>query len=190
MERIELKVEDVNVSSCFMMIFSSCECPNKQLPVVIGEFEAVYIHNLLKGIVMPRPMTYELLITLINITGIEVSEIDIYKFSEGIFYSKIVGNHDGIKFEIDARTSDAVAVSLKLKVPIFIDKRLFVNLSADSRVFQTDYDGEDIEDSTPKSINPMEDMSTEEIIELLDDAVEREEYEFAEFLKNIIDSRK
>lgn len=185
MDRIRLKVEDVNVSSCFMMILSCEEFPNKILPIVIGEFEAVYLRNLMNGVIMPRPMTYELLLSLIQIADIKVNEVFVYKFSEGIFYSKVVGSYNGTDFEIDARTSDAVAISLKLDVPVLIDRSLFVSLSADKSLFEV----EDENDAVIPT-NPFDTMPLDELQEILNDAVEREEYEFAEFLKNIMERRK
>lgn len=187
MDKIKLRVEEVNVSSCFMMILSCEELPNKKLPIVIGEFEAVYVHNLLKGVIMPRPMTYELLLSLIQIADIKIREVFVYKFSEGIFYSRIIGSYSEADFEIDARTSDAVAVSLKLDVPLFIDKHLFVSLSADKSLFEVE---DENDTDTVASINPFDMMPLDELQDMLNDAVEREEYEFAEFLKNIMERRK
>lgn len=91
------------------------------LPIWIGVFEAASIAMVLQGITPPRPMTHDLLADFITKLGGEVSRIVINDIKEGTFYSIIeYATREGKKESIDARPSDAIALALRLNVPIFV----------------------------------------------------------------------
>ncbi|KAF0135057.1 MAG: hypothetical protein FD145_195 [Candidatus Saganbacteria bacterium] len=90
------------------------------LPIWIGVFEAASIAMVLQGTTPPRPMTHDLLVEFIKKLGGEISRIVINDVKEGTFYSIIeFTTKDGKKESIDARPSDAIAVAVRLNIPIF-----------------------------------------------------------------------
>jgi bifunctional DNase/RNase len=97
------------------------------LPIWIGVFEAASIAMVLQGVTPPRPMTHDLLVTFINELGGQVGRVIINDIKEGTFFALIeYTNKEGKKNQIDARPSDAVALALRLNVPIFVSESVMV----------------------------------------------------------------
>ena len=117
----------------------------RQLPVIVGAFEAQAIALAIEGIEMPRPMTHDLLSNLLETMEVEVKEIVINKLVEGTFYAKIyVDSYNFGEKEIDSRPSDAIALALRVDAPVFVDEAVMneagVTLSeqTDSQEFKID----------------------------------------------------
>jgi len=97
----------------------------RQLPVIVGAFEAQAIALAIEGIEMPRPMTHDLLSNLLETLEVEVKEIVINKLVEGTFYAKIyVESFQFGEREIDSRPSDAIALALRVNAPVFVNKKV------------------------------------------------------------------
>ncbi len=95
----------------------------RQLPVIVGAFEAQAIALAIEGIEMPRPMTHDLLSNLLETMEVDVKEIVINKLVEGTFYAKIyVDSYNFGEKEIDSRPSDAIALALRVDAPVFVDE--------------------------------------------------------------------
>ena len=93
---------------------------DRNLPIVIGAFEAQSIAiGLEKEINPPRPITHDLMYNCFTRYGIVVKQIIIHKLVDGVFYSSLICVRDKIEEIIDARTSDAVALSIRFNTPIF-----------------------------------------------------------------------
>jgi len=92
------------------------------LPIWIGLTEANAISVVLQGVEMPRPLTSDLLCSIINETGAGVDYIVINDIQDGTFYASIILNANWTQTEIDARPSDAVAIALRISAPIYITK--------------------------------------------------------------------
>jgi bifunctional DNase/RNase len=91
------------------------------LPIWIGIFEAAAIAMELQDVHPPRPMTHDLLKTTIELFNAQVERVIINDVKEGTFFAKIeIKNHDGKKIELDCRPSDALALSVRTKAPIFV----------------------------------------------------------------------
>jgi len=92
------------------------------IPINIGVFEAEAIYTEISGIKCPRPLTYDFFsLILENINSVKVEKIVIYDNSDNIFKAKIIINNNGSCKEIDCRPSDAIALGLRVKSPIFIE---------------------------------------------------------------------
>ena len=92
----------------------------KQLPIVIGAFEAQSIAIALeKDIRPPRPLTHDLFKSFSERFSIIVKQVIIHKLVDGVFYSSLICERDKIEEIIDARTSDAIALALRFNAPIF-----------------------------------------------------------------------
>ena len=94
------------------------------LPIWIGPLEANAISVVLEGVEIPRPLTPDLLLTIIDRMGARVSYIAINDIQENTFYSIIALEDNWIKMEIDARPSDAIAIALRVGAPIYAEKAI------------------------------------------------------------------
>lgn len=93
------------------------------LPIWIGLNEATVISNELEKIVTPRPMTHDLICNLIkSIPGYNLIKVEIYDLRENTFYANLVLSNEEKEIRVDSRPSDAVAVALKSKVPIYVEE--------------------------------------------------------------------
>ena len=99
------------------------------LPIWIGAMEAMAISLTLNGVTLPRPMTHDLLLSVIGQMGGTVHAVSVTQLSEGTFYAVIRVEQGGKPLEIDARPSDAVALALRAKAPILVAPQVFTALS-------------------------------------------------------------
>jgi len=158
----------------------------RKLPIVIGGFEAQAIAVELEGMKPNRPLTHDLIKMFCLAYGVKVKEILIYKFHEGVFYSKIVCEKDGVNTEIDSRTSDAIAIGVRFKAPLFT----FTNILEEVGGFD-DSDDFELEDdlTTETTGNSMEKYSMDELKTQLGEAIENEDYELASKIRDEINKR-
>ncbi len=92
------------------------------LPIWIGPFEAEAIAIQLQGAQVPRPLTHDLLKSVIGTLGARVSHIYINELSDSTFYSRIIVQHNGRELEIDSRPSDAIALAVRVQAPIYVSE--------------------------------------------------------------------
>lgn len=149
---------------------------DRQLPVIVGAFEAQAIALAIEGIEMPRPMTHDLLSNLLETLEVEVKEIVINKLIEGTFYAKIYTDsfHFGEK-EIDSRPSDAIALALRVNAPVFVNKKVM----KEAGVILSDQ--EEIEEFQFNSTDMTKGVMLQEE---LDKAIDVENYELAAKLRD------
>jgi len=107
------------------VVILSPEGLNKVLPIWIGHAEAWGIAMELSGVKSRRPMTYDLLKTIISTVEAEVERVEITELKEQTFYAKLHLKCGDNKYEIDARPSDSIAVALKTGASIFVNEELF-----------------------------------------------------------------
>jgi len=92
----------------------------RSFPIVIGIFEATSIDRRVKGIQSPRPLTHDLLASVIDNLGGDLQDIFISELSEHTYFAKLRIRKDGEIIEVDCRPSDAIALAVTAKVPIFV----------------------------------------------------------------------
>jgi uncharacterized protein len=92
----------------------------RKFPIVIGDNEAKAIDRRLKGIPMPRPMTHDLLASVIEQLGGTIDHIEITNLQEHTFFAAIHIRQNGDMLEIDSRPSDAIALGIATSVPIYV----------------------------------------------------------------------
>lgn len=95
---------------------------DRHLPIWIGPFEAEAIAMAIQGMTPARPLPYDLLRTVISELGAEIREVAVTDLSQEIFYARIVLAVNGRRIEIDSRPSDAIALAVRAKVPIYVDE--------------------------------------------------------------------
>jgi bifunctional DNase/RNase len=174
---------------------------DRQLPIVIGAFEAQSIAIALeKEIKPPRPLTHDLFKTFSDRFKITVKQVIIHKLVDGIFYSSLVCERDGIEETIDARTSDAIALALRFDAPIFTYKNILDKAGIylkdkgesidiyDSRNIEATEQKESTEETTTLK-SEFSQMTTKKLHELLDKAVTDEDYERAAKIRDEISKR-
>jgi len=127
MSMIEAKVNglalDMTTNSPVVILSSSDS--DRLLPIWIGHYEALAIAMELSGVTSRRPLTHDLLKSVITTMGGKVKKVEVTDLKEQTFYAKIyVEVHSSI-MEIDARPSDSIALALKTKVPLFVEEELF-----------------------------------------------------------------
>jgi uncharacterized protein len=173
----------------------------RRLPIIIGGFEAQAIAVELENMQPTRPLTHDLFRNFAIEFGVHIDEIIIYNLKEGIFYSKLVCSKDGETKEIDARTSDAIAMAVRFNCPIYTYE--FILASAGVVLDETG------EEEKPKSLPSKKadkkasevvnvsssdgeyaSMETEELKEALMRAIDEEAYETASKIRDELTRRK
>jgi len=177
---------------------------DRKLPIVIGAFEAQSIAIALeKEIKPPRPLTHDLFKNFSDKFEIVVKQVIIHKLVDGVFYSSLICERDGIEEIVDARTSDAIALALRFDAPIFTYKNILdkagIYLKAEEKQRKTSEKEEEIiEEELLKEEIELQSadttdytkMSLEELKELLSQAVNQEDYEKAARIRDEISKRK
>ena len=193
MDKIELEISDIapsgSTSGAYALVLKQID-GHKKLPIVIGGHEAQAIAIELEKMTPSRPLTHDLFKSFSTAFTIDIEEIIIYNLIEGIFFAKIIAVQDGRKAEIDARTSDAVAVAVRFECPIYCYDFILDSAGIDA-------EGEDVafnEDDLVASETKMVEESTEalSVVELeaqLNQALEDEDYEKATILRDEINKR-
>ncbi|EAP87016.1 MULTISPECIES: bifunctional nuclease family protein [Croceibacter] len=175
---------------------------NKQLPIVIGAFEAQSIAIALeKDIKPPRPLTHDLFKNFSERFEINIKQVIIHKLVDGVFYSSLISERQGVEETIDARTSDAIALALRFDAPIFtyqniLDKAgIYLNAEPKSAKEQRE-EADTILDSvmpdeplSSSSSSDYSNLSLKELNKMLDQAVSKEDYEQAALLRDEISKR-
>lgn len=127
MQKIQCEILGISQSAAtggaYVLILKEIDGP-RRLPIIIGAYEAQAIALEIEGIKPPRPLTHDLLKQIIDNLGGSVVEIIISDLIENTFYAKIVLEISGITNEIDARPSDAVALSVRTQTPIFVEEKV------------------------------------------------------------------
>jgi bifunctional DNase/RNase len=95
---------------------------DRQLPIWIGPYEADAITIELQDVQVARPVTHDLLKNIISIMGGKVSHVLIKALNEGVFYASLFVDINGELQEIDSRSSDAIALAVRVKAPIFVNE--------------------------------------------------------------------
>ncbi len=88
--------------------------------IVIGLFEAMSIDRRIRGVQFPRPMTHDLICNIIDLLGSDLQDIFINELREHTYYAKLRLRRDGELVEVDCRPSDAIAVAVTAKLPIYV----------------------------------------------------------------------
>jgi hypothetical protein len=160
----------------------------RRLPIIIGGFEAQAIAIGLEKMQPARPMTHDLMKNFADFFEIEVTEVLIHKFKEGVFHALLMCKKEGITHQIDARTSDAVALSIRFKCPIFA----YETIMEEAGILMEN-DEETPDNSTEVKVgseNEFSDYISTELEEMLEKAVENEDYEQASLIRDELKKRK
>jgi hypothetical protein len=161
----------------------------RRLPIVIGHYEAQAIALEIEKMKPSRPLTHDLFYNFAKTFGLNIIEVQITKFHEGIFYATLVCDNGLSIHEIDSRTSDAVALSIRFHCPIYTTEDI---MSQAGIVFEDEDQivANDTSASNDDFISSFRSLSIAELEDELQQAVEDEDYERASQLRDEIRKRK
>jgi bifunctional DNase/RNase len=163
----------------------------RRLPIVIGGFEAQAIAVALERMKPTRPLTHDLMKNFMMAFNVDLHEVIISDLQEGIFYSKLLCSSDSDTVEIDSRTSDALAMAVRFGCPIYIYENIFDIAGVENPEGAL----ENVKTGTtkPETISGNEDLKTmglEELITLLNEVLEQEDYIRAIAIRDETNKRK
>ena len=157
----------------------------RSLPIIVGSSEAQAIALYLEGVDMPRPMTHDLLINVLEILNSEINRVSIARMDNGTFFAEIkVTNVQLGEIVIDSRPSDAIAIDLRSLTPIFVSDEVMERAGIDN--YSTE--SEVAEPITSEELTKEDSGETvlENLNEALEKAITEEEYELAARLRDRI----
>ncbi|MCK5338633.1 MAG: bifunctional nuclease family protein [Bacteroidales bacterium] len=162
----------------------------RRLPIIIGGFEAQAIAVELEKMKPSRPLTHDLFKNFAEHYNVFIKEVVIDKFMEGVFYAKLICLQGENESEIDARTSDAVALAIRFRCPIYTNE----NIMSEAGIVMDDKAEEmqNEDNETTDTDSGTEEFTTntmEELEEMLQKAISNEEYEKASKIRDEITKR-
>ena len=126
MELFRIIISEMNDQQIIMLKEVDGE---RNFPIVIGSAEAYAIDRRLKGRVSPRPLTHDLLATVIEQMGGTIDRIEINDLQAGTYYARIHVRQNGNIVKVDSRPSDAIALGVATTVPIYVAEHVLVEAS-------------------------------------------------------------
>ncbi|MFT5777442.1 MAG: bifunctional DNase/RNase [Crocinitomicaceae bacterium] len=194
MEKIKLEIVGLSYSQtqsgAYALVLSEVD-GNRRLPIIIGGFEAQAIAIELEKMVPTRPLTHDLFKNFATTFNISVKEVVIYNLVEGIFYSKLICEFDGKTTEIDARTSDAIAIGVRFECPVYTYESILssagILLDETTEEDEGLFAAETEEEESPAST--LDAKSKEDLQIQLDQALANEDYELASKIRDEIQKR-
>ncbi|MCX6149736.1 MAG: bifunctional nuclease family protein [Ignavibacteriales bacterium] len=158
----------------------------RRLPIIIGAFEAQAIALEMEGIKPPRPLTHDLLKSIIDNLGATVQEVIIDELKENTFYAKIIIDVSSVTNDIDSRPSDAIALAVRTQAPIYVNEEVmntaaFIPATEDESLEGAEESDltPDIEENPKPPITPSRETKLASLQNQLREALEKEDYERA-----------
>ncbi|MEA2105132.1 MAG: bifunctional nuclease domain-containing protein [Bacteroidota bacterium] len=204
MSKIKLNVLGISYSQtqtgAYALVLTE-ENGERRIPIIIGGFEAQAIAIQLEGLKPPRPLTHDLFLNFATSFGINLLEVNIYRLEEGVFYSQLICNNGKNNISIDARTSDAIALALRFKCPIYTTEEILqksgivIDIESEEKIPPQKSSSDESSDKPEADVSSMssyefEDLDIEALEVLLDEAIKKEEYEKASIIRDEIKKRK
>ena len=186
----------------------------KRIPIVIGDSEALSIVNVLIHARLSRPNTHDLMSNILDICGLKLRNVVIYKMENDIFYSRLIiskSNESDKVMLVETRTSDAVALALRQNVPIVAtkdvidaapevtyddlqnlksgDRDMIMNTDKPAELDQKFLDFTDWDSRSSVKENSLGGLSDEKLRDMIESAIKAENYELASKVKQEMDKR-
>lgn len=194
MNKIQLEIKELlysqSSSGAYVLILGD-KHSMRRLPIVIGEHEAQSIALGLEGNKPSRPLTHDLFKKFADQMGVEIIEVVITRFLEGVFYAMLICKQGDEISMTDARPSDAIALAVRYNCPISVYENVMNEAGIEMEEIK-DMDSMKEQEPTeaPEEIpEALEDLSVEQLQKLLQLAIEEENYEKAAELRDLINSK-
>ncbi|WP_165157420.1 bifunctional nuclease family protein [Parabacteroides sp. ZJ-118] len=202
--RIKLRVQGLTnsqiQSGAYALILAEENGP-RRIPIIVGTAEAQSIAIALEHIAPPRPLTHDLFATFAQAFNVILKQVYIYKFEDGVFYSELEFSDGERSIKLDSRTSDAIAIALRINCDIFISEEIVKECGVvlDLLAPPTDHSEEDnaLLELEPDEIKDearlkkwLGLLNTQDVKERLKDAIVDENYEYAKMYKDELRRRE
>lgn len=198
MSLIKLTIKGISYSQtqsgAYALVLSEME-GTRTLPIIIGAFEAQSIAIALeKEIRPPRPLTHDLFKTFSERFEVDIKQVIIHKLVDGIFFSSLICEKDGVEEIIDTRTSDAIAIAVRFQAPIYtyeniLDKAgIYLKIEEEIAIKES-LDPETVEVQLEDDEPGFSALSLSELHKKLNEAVANEDYELAAKIRDEISKR-
>jgi len=198
MNLIQLLINGISYSQtqngAYALILSEIEGERK-LPIVIGTNEAQSIAIAIeKEIKPPRPLTHDLFKNFCIRFDIKIKQVIIHKLVDGVFYSSVICERDGIEEIIDSRSSDAIALAIRFEAPIYTYENILEKAGVVIQV-ETEINEKSLlkelfsEQNSEITNSDLKEKSIKELEDLLKHAVQNENYESAAKIRDEISNR-
>ncbi len=194
MRKIELEIvalsHSVTQSQSYAVVLGERD-GLRRLPIVIGGFEAQAIAVALEKMQPSRPLTHDLIKNFFNAFAVDLIEVVISDLQEGIFYAKLICSNEKETIEIDSRTSDAIALAVRMGCPILT----YENILESAGILMEDGNRsksktEEIVITDRAEQDDLKSMGIEELQKLLNQVLEAEDYIRAVTIRDEINCRK
>ncbi len=201
MKKIELEIialsHSVTQSHSFAVVLGEVG-GTRRLPIVIGGFEAQAIAVALDNMKPSRPLTHDLMKTVCDTFDVQLEYIYISKLLDGVFYANLVCKREGEYFEIDSRTSDALALAVRFDCPIYVEESILAEAGVEADPNEEagvspQEESEIAELTTPPAATTSTDypkMNVTDLQTALQAAIEGEDYEKAARIRDELNKRK
>lgn len=176
-------------SNAYALILADLDS-NIRIPVIIGPAEAQAIAIVLENVKPPRPMTHDLFYSFIHAFGIKLDHVFINRFEDGIFTSELTFSDGERTVVLDARTSDAIALALRTKVPIYTTREVLEETGIELRTTADTSLSTETEEEYTRHVPPIENYTVEELERTLAKLIENEEYEEAAKVQAILNRKR
>lgn len=197
MKKIELEIialSDSTASNNTFAIVLGEKVGNRRLPVIIGAFEAQAIAVEMEKMRPARPLTHDLFRNFAQSFDIRIEEVVIVELKEGIFYARLHCRSGAEVREVDARTSDAIALAIRFNCPIYTYEHIMAEgglvFEEDGNATPASKANEEVEAPRTGRKGPFALKSDEELEKLLNEALGNEDYERAAKIRDEIDRRR
>lgn len=195
MRKIELDIialsHSVTQSHSFAVVLGEVG-GSRRLPIVIGGFEAQAIAVALDNMKPSRPLTHDLLKTMCDTFDIQLDHIHISKLVDGVFYSNLVCKKGDDVYEVDSRTSDALALAVRFDCPIYVDESILLEAGVEADPNEENELSE-VEQAETEQAPPApgyHNMTVPELQTHLKAALDNEDYELAARIRDELNNRK
>lgn len=194
MEKIGLDIVGLSYSQtqsgAYALVLGEQE-GKRRLPIIIGGFEAQAIAIELEDMTPSRPLTHDLFKSFAESFDIKIKEVIIYNLMEGIFHAKLICEKDGQVVEIDTRTSDAVALAVRFKCPIYTYEFILndAGIVLEEEEEDTNEPKKKSEPAPKKEKKGIASLKIKELQEKLQHAIDTENYEEASKLRDELKRR-
>lgn len=209
--KIELRVQGLTnsqiQSGAYALILAE-ENGLRKIPIIVGTAEAQSIAIALENITPPRPLTHDLFTSFFEVLGVVLNEVFIYKFEDGVFYSELLFTDGSREIRLDSRTSDAIAIALRTKSRIYtteaivhecgvvLESRDYSIVDEEDDLFDDEFESY-LTELDPEDLEGEEELARwlslldkETLQDRLEDAIEKENYEYAKRYKDELHKRQ
>jgi uncharacterized protein len=193
MKKIELELKAVAASMAQSQNFTVLlreKRGKRQLQILIGQFEAQAISIIIESLTPSRPLTHDIYKTSLTSFDIKITEVVISNLLEGVFHAVIHLERNGEKYEVDSRSSDAIAMAVRFACPIytydFILKSAGVEFESEAMI-EINIDGDEVSIGDTDTLNK---FSTPDLKVKLAEVLANEDYETAARIRDELNNRK